>query len=96
MLGQLDRKGQPFRKCFQVLQKICGGRSTLPTSYHVPEALALTSEMPVAFGGFCDAYKGTLGAGVDICIKKIRISSRGNMDEVKRVGPQSNPRLDPR
>lgn len=95
MLGQLDRRGQPFRKCFQVLQKICSRRSTLPASYHVPGTFTLTSEIPVAFGGFCDAYKGTLGAGIDICIKKIRICATNNRDEVNQVGHQLDPQLGP-
>jgi len=62
----------------------------------VPGALVFTSEVPVAFGGFCDAYKGTLDAGVDICIKKIRICASDNADKVKQAGRQFNLWFDPR
>ncbi|KAF9646896.1 kinase-like protein [Thelephora ganbajun] len=84
VLGQLDRVGQSFRKCFQVLQKICGLRAALPTSCQVSGAPSYTTETPVAFGGFCDVYRGTLGTGADICIKKIRICARDDIDEVKQ------------
>jgi hypothetical protein len=90
-LERLDCTGQPFRKCFQVLQKICGFRATLPASYQVSEAILLTSEVPVAFGGFCDAYRGTLGTGTGICIKRIRICAIDDKERLKQARRQFNP-----
>ena len=91
VLERLDCTGQPFRKCFQILQKICGFRATLPASYQVSEALSFTSEVPVAFGGFCDAYRGTLGTGADICIKRIRICAIDDKERLKQARCQFNP-----
>ena len=39
----------------------------LPPSGRDVETLG-TPELPVAFGRFCDAYKGAFGTGGDICI----------------------------
>lgn len=77
-----------------MLQKICGLRATLPASYHVSGGLSFASGIPVAFGGFCDAYRGTLENGASVCIKKIRICATDDVNELKQAGHQFSPRLD--
>jgi hypothetical protein len=47
---------------------------------------------PDAFGGFCDAYEGTLDAKV--CIKRLRISDTGDLERVKEVSRSRNLLLD--
>lgn len=95
-LTQLDRTGQPFRKCLQVLQKICGLRATLPLSYQVSGALSSVSELPVAFGGFCDVFKGKVDSGADVCVKKIRVCATDNIGEIRQAGHKLNSWLNPR
>lgn len=85
LLGQLDPTSQPFRECLWVLQEICGVRRTLPAPYQISEALSFTSEHPVAGGGFSDVFKGKVGTGADICIKKIRRCATDNAGEVKEA-----------
>ena len=91
VLGQLDCTSQPFRKCFQVLQKICSFWAILPASYQVSEALSFTSKVPAAFGGFCDAYKGTLSTGAAVCIKRIRICTTDDKEKLKQARPPVQP-----
>ena len=90
VLEQLDHTGQPFRKGLQVLKKVSGSRGTLPLLYQVPRVLPSISGLPVAFGGFCDVYKGKVDTGADVCIKKIRICSTDNVNELAQVGLQIN------
>ena len=68
-----------------MLRRICGFRATLPASYQVSEALSFTSQVPIAFGGFCDAYKGTLAPGTAVCIKRIRVSATDDKEKLKQV-----------
>lgn len=96
VLPKLDHTSQPFRKCIQMLQKICGLRGTLPLSYKISVPPSFVSEQPVAFGGFCNAYKGKAGTGMDVCIKKIRIYDTDNISQLKQVSHQPNPWLSPR
>ena len=84
ILDGLDSTGSPFRKCLQILQKICSSRMVLPSTYKVRGELLFTTTQPVAYGGFCDAYKGSLG-GADVCIKRLRISTTGDQAAVRRV-----------
>ena len=84
IIDGLDSVTSSFRKCLHVLQKICSSRVVLPPTYEVSGELSSTATQPVAFGGFCDAYKGTLG-GADVCIKKLRISTTGDQVAVKQV-----------
>jgi len=84
VLGTLDRTGQPFRKCFQVLQKICGSRATLPLSYQALGIFSYMNDQPVAFGGSCDIYKGKDATGADVCIKKIRIHTIDDIGEIRQ------------
>jgi hypothetical protein len=87
-LGQLDYTSKPFRKCVQVLQEICSLRATLPASYQVSGVLSFVSEQPVAFGGFGDVFKGRVGTGADVCIKKIRVCSTDDVYKLRQAGPQ--------
>ena len=89
ILGVLDSRSSPFRKCLRVLQKVCSSRMILPSTYEVSGELSLTSTQPVAFGGFCDVHKGSLG-GADVCIKRLRISTTGDRAAVRRV---THPRI---
>ena len=84
ILNDLDRMGLPTRKCLHILRKICGLRMILPSVYEVSSELSPTTAQPVAFGGFCDVYKGTLG-GADVCIKRLRISTMGDQVAVRQV-----------
>ena len=84
VLDSLNPQGSPFRKCLHVLQKLCTSGAILPLTYEVSGELSITITGPVAFGGFCDAYKGTLG-GADVCIKRLRIFTRGDQMAYKRV-----------
>ena len=67
---------------------------TLPTSYQMAGALSFTGEAPIAFGGFGDAYRGTLGTSTAICIKRIRITSIADKEMLKQVRHQFSPRPD--
>ena len=96
VLERLDHTDGSFRERFSVFQEICGSRATLPASYELSDILSYESEQPIASGGFGDIFKGKAVAG-DICVKRIRICSTGNVDQLKRVSHQFNPwRSDPR
>ena len=84
ILDNLNPLDPPSRKCPQVLQKLCSSRAIPPLGYEVSGELSITTTQPVAFGGFCDVYKGTLG-GADVCIKRLRISTMGGRVAVKQV-----------
>ena len=84
ILDGLDCTGPPFRKCLRLLQKICSSRTVLPSAYEVSDKLSVTATSPVAFGGFCDVYKGTL-SGENVGIKRLRISTTGDQAAVKQV-----------
>ena len=73
----------PSRKCLLVLRKICGARRVLPTAYDAPGTLSFSSKTSFAHGGSCETFKGTLNT--EVCIKKIRISSKDNPDTIKEV-----------
>ena len=83
-LHNLDNRGSPFRKCLRLLQKICGSRAILPSTYEITDELLVTTTLPSAYGGFCDVYKGTL-SGENVCIKRLRVSAAGDRAAVKRV-----------
>ena len=95
-LSQLDHTSQSFRKCSQVLQELCGSRGVLPTSYRMPEFFSSMSDKPVAFGGFSDVFKGEIGVGVEVCVKKIRICSNSDMGALRRVRRTSSLSFVPR
>lgn len=96
VLEQFNHTGQPFRKCFQVLQKVCGLRSTLPLSYQVSGAFSSMSQLPVAYGGFCDVFKGRIDTGAHVCVKRIRVCSTDNIDKLKKASHKFNSWLYPR
>lgn len=95
VLGRLDRTGQLFRMYLLALQKICNVWGVLPASYLIPGAISSIAEQPVAFGGFCDVFRGKV-TGTYVCIKRIRICSNSNVDELRQAGYQSNSGLDSR
>ena len=87
--------GSPSRKCLHILQKICSSKRILPPTYEVSGELSLSTMEVAAYGGFCDAYRGTLDrAGV--CIKRLRISTTGDQAMVRKVSYSENRPLDPR
>ena len=61
----------------------------LPSTYEVSGELSCTATQPIAFGGFCDVYKGRLGLE-RVCIKRLRISVTGNRMLVKQVSHPHN------
>ena len=56
----------------------------LPSTYEISDVLLVTTILPIAHGGFCDVYKGTL-SGENVCIKRLRISTMGGQAAVKQV-----------
>ena len=84
ILDSLDRTDLLFRRCLRVFQKICGVWGILPPTYEVFDELSVTTTLPVAFGGFCDVYKGTL-SGKNVGIKRLRISATGDRVAVRQV-----------
>jgi len=84
--------GSSSRKCLHVLQKICGSRIILPSTYEVSGELSLSTEGVIAYGGFCDVYQGFLG-GAGVCIKLLRISDMGDQAMVKKVSLPDSRRL---
>ena len=64
------------------MRKICGSRRVVPSDFRVSGTLSGLEGDPIAHGGFCDAYKGSLDASSDVCIKKLRMFS--NDDQEKR------------
>ncbi|KAF9789156.1 kinase-like domain-containing protein, partial [Thelephora terrestris] len=70
-------------KCLHVLKKICSSKRILPSAYEVSGKLSCDTAHPVAYGGFCDAYRGTLDLET-VCIKRLRISSTGDQLLVER------------
>ena len=82
-LVRLDRIGGKSRKCLQVLRRICGSRKILPTNYELSKELAPPSQQPKSFGGFCDAYEGTLS--VKVCIKRLKLSTTCDQGKIKEV-----------
>lgn len=51
----------------------------------MPGELLAVRQLPDAFGGFCDVYEGTLASTVRVCIKRLRISIKGDREKVKEV-----------
>jgi len=92
ILIRLDRTGGSSRKCLHVLRKICGSRKVLPTAYELSRDVLPIRQSPDAFGGFCDAYEGTLS--VRVCIKRLKISVTGDLGKVKKVPRSCNPLSD--
>ena len=84
ILDGLDCTGSPFRKCLRLLRKICSALTVLPSTYELSDELSVTTNLPVAFGGFCDVHKGTL-SGENVCIKRLRISATGDRVVIRRV-----------
>ena len=80
----LDHTSSSFRKGLHTLRKICSSRTILPPTYELSEKLSFQTTQIVAFGGFCDVYKGSL-AGADVCVKRLRISTTGGQEAVKKV-----------
>lgn len=83
ILVRLDRTGGQSRKCLHVLRRICGARKVLPATYELSRGLSPSSQLPTAFGGFCEAYEGTLSEKV--CIKRLRISEDCDLEKIKEV-----------
>jgi len=65
----------------------------LPSTYEVSGELSLNTMEMVAYGGFSDAYRGTLG-GAGVCIKRLRIFITSDRVMVKKVPHPHNIRLD--
>jgi len=84
-VDHLDHTGGTSRKCLQVLREICGFRKVLPTACGLPGELLPVRQLPDAFGGFCDVYEGILASTVGVCIKRLRISVKGDREKVKEV-----------
>jgi len=92
ILIRLDRTGGSSRKCLQVLRKICGFRKVLPTTYELSRDVLPLRQSPDAFGGFSDAYEGTLS--VRVCIKRLKVSETGDLEKVKKVPYSCDPLSD--
>ena len=84
ILGSLDSTGAPFRKCLHLLGKICSSRTVLPPSYELSGELSFSTHQEIAYGGFCDVYKGARGSA-EVCIKRFRVNSTDNQEKVKQV-----------
>jgi len=56
----------------------------LPPSYELSGELSFSTHEVVAFGGFCNVYKGTYGAA-EVGIKRFRVNSTDNQEKVKEV-----------
>lgn len=88
VLVRLDRTGGTSRKCLHVLRKICGSRKVLPANYELSKELLPPNQLPNTFGGFCDAYEGTLS--VKVCIKRLRVSDTCDLERIKEVSHSLN------
>ena len=66
-----------------MLRKICGSRKVLPTTYELSAGVSSVRQSPDAFGGFGDAYEGTLT--VRVCIKRLKVSITGDPEKVQKV-----------
>jgi len=63
-----------FRKCLRELGKLCGTRRILPTLHVLSPCHLNIASDPFAFGGYGDAYEGTLdGSSLSVCIKRVRV-----------------------
>lgn len=80
-LDSLDPFCSASRKCLRELRNICGTHVILPASYCISSDLLKIEPMPFANGGFGDVFDGTLG-GSPVCIKRLRVSSRGTPPKV--------------
>ena len=74
-LDILDPASAGFRKCLRELRHICGVKMILPTSYANPSSLIEINHQPVASGGSCDLYEGTLN-GSKVSVKLVRVYSK--------------------
>lgn len=74
-------------ECLRVLRWICGSRGILPESYTLPDTHLITSSHPVASGAVADIYEGTLN-GRKVCVKRIRVYSKGDQRGVQKVRHQ--------
>ena len=64
----------------------------LPSTYEISGELSVPLTHPVAFGGFCDIYHGSLGPN-KVCVKRLRITATGDQALVKQVFRSQNLRL---
>ena len=76
--------GGSSRRCLRLLRKICSSWMVLPPTYVLSGKLSVPATQPVAFGGFSDIFKGTL-SGESVCVKRLRISTTGDLVAVKQV-----------
>ena len=61
----------------------------LPSTYEVSGELSCNTNQPIASGGFGDGYKGYNGHE-NVCIKRLRTTSRGDQTWVKQVSHPHN------
>lgn len=81
VLDSLDPFCPASRKCLRELRSICSTHVILPTSYSVSPDLLNIEPWPFAYGGFGDVFDGTLD-GSPVCVKRLRVSSRGTPPKV--------------
>ena len=62
----------------------------LPPTYEVSGSLSFSNMQVVAYGGFSNAYKGSLGAS-DVCVKQLRVYSIGTHDRAIRAKQVPHP-----
>ncbi|KAF9641912.1 kinase-like protein, partial [Thelephora ganbajun] len=84
VLDSLDSIGLPFRKGLHVLGEFCGSRMIFPSTYEVSDKLSLDTVQIVAYGGFCDVYKGSF-CGAYVAVKRLRISTVGDRAAFKQT-----------
>ncbi|KAF9789172.1 kinase-like domain-containing protein, partial [Thelephora terrestris] len=70
-------------KCIQTLQKVCGAKRTLPSSYQISGRLSLSSSPPI-FGAFCNVHTGFLGPE-EVGIKRFRVTAAGDPAPVEQA-----------
>ncbi|KAF9642617.1 kinase-like protein [Thelephora ganbajun] len=75
-------------RCLRALRKACGIYGLLPSSYTMPQRLALVTttnmKRPFASGGFSDVWKARGSGGEIFAIKRLRIYEVDDLQRVKK------------
>ena len=82
-LDKLDPGSSVFRLILRKLQKICITRMRIPISHFLPNSELRINGDPVASGGFSDVFRGRF-RGQEVCVKRLRVSSTGGPEKVKK------------
>ncbi|KZT64449.1 kinase-like protein [Daedalea quercina L-15889] len=88
IINRLSTTNQLYTTALFTLRKLCTNAEQFPASYVLPtgerNGLKITTEYPMAFGGFADIWRGQY-RGQDVAIKALRVSARDKIRAVEKM-----------